>query len=261
MPTVALTRDVSDSIDACELTAIDRSSIDVGKARAQHAAYEAALRACGCRVERVPRADGLPDAVFVEDTAVVLPEIAIITRPGASSRREETASIEEALLPYRSVRRIESPGTLDGGDVLRMGQTLYVGSSTRSNPSGIEQLARLLDPFGYRVVPAAVHGCLHLKSAITEVGEGVVLIQDAWVDPDAFEEYEQILVDPAEPYAANALRIGDQLIYPKAFPKTLERIVSHGLRVRTVDVSELAKAEGAVTCCSLIFTEAVNNEV
>ncbi len=260
MPTIALTRDVSDSIHACELTAIDRAAVDVGKARAQHAAYEDALRSCGCRVERVPRADALADAVFVEDTAVVLPEIAIITRPGAASRREETVSVEAALLPYRSIRRIQAPGTLDGGDVLRMRRTLYVGVSTRSNPSGVEQLERFLDPFGYRVVPVAVHGCLHLKSAVTEVAESILLFQKEWIDQAPFADHEPIEIDPTEPYAANALRIGDQLIYPLSFPKTLEKMVNRGLSVRTVDVSELAKAEGAVTCCSLIFTEAVNDE-
>lgn len=253
MSIIALTRGVSDSINECELTAIERRLIDVSKARAQHAVYEDALRGCGCCVERIPRADGLPDAVFVEDAAVVVPELAVIARPGAVSRREETASVERSLLSHRAIHHIHAPGTLDGGDVLQIGRTLFVGESARSNAVGIAQLRQLLGPYGYRVHPVPIHGCLHLKSAVTEVCEGVLLIQTDWIDPAPFAEYELIHVDVEEPHAANALRIGDKVIFPEAFPRTLEKIVSRGVDVRTVEVSELAKAEGAVTCCSLVF--------
>jgi len=255
MARIALTREVSDSINQCELTGIDRHPIDVARARAQHAAYEDALRASGCRVERIPRTDVYPDSVFVEDTAIVLPEIAVITRPGAASRRGETASVEDRLRSYRPVRQIRAPGTLDGGDVLRIGRTVFAGVSTRSNAAGVARLGALLAPHGYQVVSVAVHGCLHLKSAVTEVGEGVLLIQAAWIDPTPFEGYEWIDVDATEPYAANALRIGEQVIFSASFPRTLEKMAGRGLDVRPVDLSELAKAEGAVTCCSLVFHE------
>ena len=253
MANVALTREVSESINDCELTAIERQPIDVPRSRSQHAAYENALRDCGCRVERVIAAPDFPDSVFVEDVAVVVPEVAVITRPGAASRRGETASVDAALRRYRPIRTIRAPGTLDGGDVLRIGRTVFVGRSARSSEAGIEQLAQVLSPFGYEVIRVDLHGCLHLKSAVRAVAERTLLIQRMWIDARPFEVFECIDVDSAEPHAANALRIGEHVIYPTAFPRTLERLAERGLDVRTVDVSELAKAEGAVTCCSLIL--------
>lgn len=252
---IALTRELSDAIGRCELTHIARQGIDVALARAQHAAYEDALRELGCRVERVPAAPDCPDSVFIEDTAVVLPEVAVITRPGAPSRRAETSAVSQALRPYRQVMAIEAPGTLDGGDVLTIGRTLFIGQTERSNARGIEQMRQLLSPMGYTVIGVAVNGCLHLKSAITQVAEETLLIQPSWVDASAFAGYEAIEVDPSEPYAANAVRIGERIIYPIAFPKTAGRIEARGVEARTVDVSELAKAEGAVTCCGLLFDE------
>ncbi|MBN1858623.1 dimethylargininase [Candidatus Bipolaricaulota bacterium] len=230
-----------------------REPIDITRARAQHAAYEDALVACGCRVERVARAEAMPDSVFVEDTAVIVPEVAVITRPGAATRRGETEAVEESIRSRRSIRNIRAPGTLEGGDVLRIGRTVFVGQSTRSNKAGIEQLARILSPFGYKVVSVELRGCLHLKSAVSPVSENTLLIQRMWVDPRPFRPYECMDVDSTELHAANALRIGEHVIYPTAFPRTLERLAVRGLDVRPVDVSELAKAEGAVTCCSLIL--------
>jgi dimethylargininase len=250
---IALTRELSDAIGRCELTHIAREPIDVALARAQHAAYESALRELGCRVERVPAAPGCPDAVFIEDTAVVLPELAVIARPGASSRRAETSAVSQALGAYRPLLTIEAPGTLDGGDVLAIGRTLFIGQTERSNAGGIEQMRRLLAPRGTTVTGVSVSGCLHLKSAVTQVAEKTLLIKPSWVDATAFAGFELVEVDPSEPYAANALRIGDRVIYATAFPRTARRIEARGIAVCRVDVSELAKAEGAVTCCSLVF--------
>lgn len=250
---IAITREVSPAIGRCELTHLERQPIDVELARAQHRAYQACLAGLGCRVETLPAAPELPDSVFVEDVAVVLDELAILTRPGAESRRPEVAAIAEALRPYRPLHAIEAPGTVDGGDVLRVGRRLYVGLSSRSNAAAIEQMREVLAPHGYTVQGVPVAGCLHLKSAVTQVAEGTLLINRAWVDPAAFAGLELIDVDPAEPYAANALRVGEELIYPAAFPATRRRLEARGLTVHTVDVSELAKAEGAVTCCSLVF--------
>ena len=254
---IALTREVSDTIDQCELTHVLRKPIDVALARAQHAAYEDALREVGCRVERAPATPDCPDSVFIEDTAVVLPDIAVITRPGSPSRRAETSAVSKALSAYRRLSTIEAPGTLDGGDVLTIGRTLFIGQTKRSNAGGIEQMRLLLSPMGYTVIGVRVNGCLHLKSAVTQVAEETLLIQPSWVDARTFAGFEVIQVDPSEPYAANALRIGDRIIYPTAFPKTARRIEARGIKVRTVDVGELAKAEGAVTCCSLVFDEAI----
>ena len=257
MARIALTRKVGDAIGRCELTHVVRKPIDVVLAHVQHAAYEDALRELGCRVERVPAAPDCPDSVFIEDTAVVLDELAVITRPGAPSRRAETSAVAHSLQTYRPIVTIEAPGTLDGGDVLTIGRTLFVGQTERSNADGIEQMRRLLVPRGYSVIGVPVDGCLHLKSAVTQVAEETLLIQPSWIDASTFAGFELIEVDPSERHAANALRIGDRIVYPTAFPKTARRIEARGMKVHTVDVSELAKAEGAITCCSLVFDEAI----
>jgi dimethylargininase len=250
---IAITRGVSAGIAACELTHLERQPIDLVLARAQHRAYEEALARAGCRVESLPALDGLPDSVFVEDTAIVLDEIAIVTRPGAESRRPETDHIAPVLAHYRRVTFIQSPGTLDGGDVLRLGRRIFVGRSGRSDESGIEQLRAVVWPYGYTVTALPVSGCLHLKSAVTEVAPGVVLVNPAWVDAAAFGDVSVVEIDSEEPYAANGLLAGERLIYPVSFPRTRKRIEAAGVAIEPVDVSELQKAEGAVTCCSLVF--------
>ena len=250
---VAITRAVSARMGACELTHLERRPIDVDLARAQHRAYEETLARLGCRVESLPALDDLPDSVFVEDAAIVLDEVAVITRPGAESRRPETDAIAPVLAGYRPLVFIEPPGTIDGGDVLRLGRRLFVGRSDRSNELGIAQLRILLAPFGYAVTAIPVEGCLHLKSAVTEAAPGKVLVNPAWVDPAAFSPAAVIEIDPAEPAAANGLLVGPRLIYPSSFPGTLRRLEAAFIDVVPVDVSELQKAEGAVTCCSLVF--------
>jgi dimethylargininase len=250
---IAITRAVSAGIAACELTHLERQAIDLDRARAQHRAYERALARAGCRVESLPALDDLPDSVFVEDVAVVLDEIAVIARPGAESRRPETSHIAPVLPTYRRVTFIQAPGTLDGGDVLRLGRRIYVGRSGRSDDGGIEQLRAVVWPYGYTVTPVPVTGCLHLKSAVTEVAPGVVLINPARVEATAFGDVRVMEIDADEPYAANGLLVGNRLIYPTSFPKTLRRLEAAGIDVDAIDVSELQKAEGAVTCCSLVL--------
>ncbi len=255
MAPIAVTRAVSSCLGQCELTHLDRQPILVERARRQHAAYEAVLRSCGCEVHRLPEAAGLPDAVFVEDTAVVLEEVAVVTRPGAVSRRPEVEAVAAVLARWRVVARLEAPATLDGGDVLRVGRRLWVGLSSRSDRAGVAQLAALLGPHGYGVQAVPMTGCLHLKTAVTAVDDERLLLNPAWVDPAAFSGLQAIAVDPAEPFAANALRIGARVVYPSAHPRTADRLADLGLDLVTVDVSELAKAEGAVTCCSLIVSQ------
>jgi dimethylargininase len=253
VPVVALTRAVSDSIRRCELTHLERTAIDVDVARRQHEAYEQALVRLGCEVHRLPAAADLPDSVFIEDAAVVLDEVAIVTRPGAPSRRPEVTEVERALLPYRRVAVIDDPGTMDGGDVLVVDRTIYVGASGRTNAAGVEQLIAVVTRLGYRVQPVPLRGCLHLKSAVTAISTTRLLLNRQWVDPDPFRDFDLLDVDASEPSAANAVRIGNTVLYPTAFPRTKARLEQCGIDVVTVDVSELAKAEGAVTCCSLIF--------
>jgi dimethylargininase len=251
--TIALTRPVPSSLAACELTHVARVPIDVAKARAQHREYEQALASLGCDVRHVQAADRLPDSVFVEDTAIVLDEIAVVTRPGAVSRWDETAGVAEALADYRQLRFLREPATLDGGDVLRLGRTLYVGVGGRTNEPGARQLAELVEPHGYEIRRVAVSGCLHLKSAVTLLADGLVLVNPSWIDPGLLAGQQAIEVHPEEPFAANVLRIGGTVLCASSYDRTGARLDDAGLAVRAVDVSELAKAEGAVTCCSLVF--------
>lgn len=249
---VAITREVSPALADCELTHQARVPIDVAAARAQHAAYREALADAGYRVEQLAAGSDLPDSVFVEDIAIVFDSLAVITRPGAVSRREEVPAVAAALGRYRELRFIEPPATIDGGDVLVAGTRVFIGRSSRTNADAVAQMRRLLIPRGYSVCELTVHDCLHLKSAVTCVDSGVLLLNPSWIDPGAFGGFEIVTVDPAEPSGANALRLRDRILYPAAFPRTAARLTAHGLRVTTVDASELAKAEGAVTCCSLI---------
>ncbi|HEX2451553.1 MAG TPA: arginine deiminase family protein [Gemmatimonadales bacterium] len=250
---IALVREVSPTLASCELTHLAREPLDIGRAGNQHRQYTDLLSRLGCEVHWIPEAPELPDAVFVEDTAVVVDEIGVISRPGAESRRPETPTMASVLARFRRIVAIAAPGTLDGGDVLRVGRTIYVGRSERTNADGVAQLERLLAPYGYRVRAVEVHGCLHLKSAVTEVAEGTLLYNPAWVDARAFAGHALLDIDPAEPFAANGLRIGPALVYPEAFPRTRARLEQRGIGIAAVDLSELAKAEGAVTCCSVVF--------
>ena len=252
---VVLTREIVPAIDRCELTHLARVPIDVEKAQAQHVVYERVLERLGCVVERLPAAPEMADSVFIEDIALVLDEIAIITRPGAPSRRAEVPEVEAAVARFRSCRRIEPPGTLDGGDVLAVGKAVFVGCSTRTNGEAVSQLRRLLAPFGYAVEPVVVRGALHLKSAVTAVGDSLLLVNRGWAPVDVLGAFELLETHPLEPHGANALRVGDSIVYPQAFPRTREVLERRGLDVRCVDMSELAKAEGAVTCCSLVFNQ------
>jgi len=254
MPLIALTREVSDSIARCELTHLARAPIDLTRARRQHRAYEVTLAVTGCEIVRLPAEHGLPDAVFVEDVAVVLDELAIVTRPGAPSRRIETRSVTSALEHYRPVVGIEEPGTLEGGDVLPVERMLYVGLSTRTNREGVEQLRAAVEPHGYRVAPVPVRRCLHLKSAACRVEAHTLVVNRDWVDADAFGDLDLIDVHPDEPFGANAVLIGQAVVYPAEFPRTHDRLALHGFDVREVEMSEIAKAEGGVTCCSVIFS-------
>jgi dimethylargininase len=250
---IALTREVSPAIADCELEFLDRQPIDLALAIEQHRQYQECLAELGAHVETLPAALDLPDSVFVEDPAIVLDEIAVITRMGAPSRRGEHETLAQALARYRELLKIVEPGTLEGGDVMRIGKTLYVGYSRRTNVAAIQQLAGLVHPLGYFVVPVEVRGCLHLKSACCYIGDDTVLANRAWMDPDALCSLRILNVPSDEPRAANALRIANTVLMPAAFPGTCELLERSGFRVRRIDNSELLKAESGVTCTSLIF--------
>ena len=249
----AITREVSPALAKCELSFVAREPIDLAKAREQHREYERTLERLGARVVRLPEEPELPDSMFVEDPAMVLEELAVIFPLGTESRRGEAATLARALEPYRKLARVELPGTAEGGDVLRIGREVYVGVSRRTNAEGIRQLAGILAPYGYEVIPVAVNGCLHLKSAVTYLGRGKLLANRAWIDAAPFSGYEWVDVAAEEPGAANALAMGETVIFPAAYPRTRERIGKCGLRVMAIDISELQKAESGLTCSSLIF--------
>jgi len=250
---LALTRPVPPTITECELTHLAREPISFTKAADQHEAYENALRSLGCAVKRLAGAPDHPDSVFIEDTAVVLDECAVITRPGAQSRRGEIEIVAQSLDAYRPVLRIGAPDTLDGGDVLRVGRRLWVGLSTRSTSAGAKQLGTLLKRFGYRVDTAVVRDCLHLKTAVSALPDGRLLLSPRMVDAWAFDAQSPIEVDPSEPFAGNVLSVGDTVLCPASAPRTRARLEAQGYKTVVVDASELAKAEGGLTCCSLLL--------
>jgi dimethylargininase len=249
---IAYTRAVSPALADCELTHLGREPLNVAGAQAEHEAYECILERLGAKVRRLPPAPHLPDGVFVEDAAVVLDEVAVITRPGALSRQPETASVEIVLAAHRPLVHVRAPATLDGGDVLVAGRRIYIGLSTRTSRDAIRQLEEQLKPYGYEVTAVPFTGCLHLKSAVTRVADGLMLLNPAWVDADAFTGYRALAVDPAEPHAANALALGGAVIHPLQHSRTRALLESAGLTVVTVPQVELAKAEAGVTCCSLL---------
>lgn len=249
----AVTRAVSPALAHCELTFVDRQPIDIAKAQSQHAAYQHLLESLGIRVQSLPAEPALPDSMFVEDPAIVLDEVAVILPLGTKSRQPEAESLARAIAHFRKLSYITAPGAIEGGDVLRIDRTLYVGQSTRTNAEGIRQLAAILAPDNYKVVPVPVTGCLHLKSAVTWLGRNTLLANRPWFDTTPLAGFEWIDVDPAEPHAANALAIAGTVIFPASFPKTRARIEAAGFHVTPLDISELQKAESGLTCSSLIF--------
>ena len=249
----ALTRGVSASLADCELVYLKRQPIDVALARTQHEGYQAALRELKANVMAMPPMDTLPDAVFVEDTAIVLDEVLVPARMAVASRAGEVFSVAEELAFCRRVLSMKSTGTLEGGDVLRVGRTLFVGLSRRTNQAGIDGLRDILTPFDYKVVPVAIRGCLHLKTACSYLGRNIFFVNSSWVDTRAFRGYEIIEVTSSEPRGANVLMIGETGIVPAEHPLTQKLLSKMGFKVRPVEVSEFLKAEAGVTCLSILF--------
>lgn len=249
----AITRAVSSALANCELSFIPRSPIDLEKARAQHHAYEQLLTKLGAGMISLPEEPELPDSMFVEDPAVVLDELAVIFPLGTETRRKEAPSIAAALEKFRKLAYVKLPGTLEGGDVLRVSKKVFVGITARSNPEGIRQLAVILGPHGYDVTAVPVTGCLHLKSAVSYLGRNTMLANRPWFDWKRLEGFDWVDIDPSEPHSGNALSIGDTVIFPTSFPKTKALIEARGFRVEPLDISDLLKAESGLTCSSLLF--------
>jgi dimethylargininase len=226
-------------------------AIDYDRARAQHERYCQTLKDLGCTLVEIPADPAFPDSVFVEDTVVVLDDLAVLTRPGAESRRGEVEAMAEVLAPLRRLLRIEAPATIDGGDVLVLDGTICVGLSSRTNAEAVEQLRRLT---GRTVVAVTVNGALHLKTAVTRVAADTLLLNPRWIDAGVFAGWRTIEIDPEEPFSANALWLphNGAVVYPSAFGRTAARLAAAGISVHSVDADELAKAEGGVTCSAVL---------
>ncbi|MCU1294590.1 MAG: Dimethylargininase [Bryobacterales bacterium] len=253
MPLIAITRPVSSSINNCELSFHERVPIDIAKAAAQHKAYQDCLAELDVNIVSLPAEPDLPDAVFVEDPAVVVDEVAVISIMGAASRRPEAITLSDTLSRYRPITSLIEPATLDGGDVLRVDRSVFVGLTQRTNREGFNQLRDVLGGYGYEVRAIEVKGCLHLKSACSYIGRNTILVNRSWIDTEPLRGFELLDVSNDEPAAANALLIQNIVVIPTSFPKTRALLEERGFRVKTVDVSELQKAEAGVTCCSLIL--------
>lgn len=249
----AITRAVSPALAQCELSFIERTPIDMEKAREQHHAYEKALASLGARVISLPPEAELPDSMFVEDPAIVLDELAVVFPLGTKTRRPEAESLAKAIAPFRKIEHVALPGTVEGGDILRIGKKLFVGLTARTNQQGIDQLRKIVVPHGYEVIGVSVTGCLHLKSAVTYLGNNTLLANRTWFDATPLTGYEWVDVDPREPHAGNALALSGVVIFPASFSKTRARIEAKGFKVSSLDIAELQKAESGLTCSSLIF--------
>jgi len=249
----AIIRSISPQMADCELTHFKRQPIDIQLAMSQHEIYEKTLVQQGYEIVRAEAASALPDSVFVEDCTVVLDELAILTHPGAESRRAEVEGLAAALKPFRTLHSIQPPSILDGGDVLVIGKQIWIGLSNRSDESAVEQVRNITAPYNYVVEGVRVTGCLHLKSAVTQVAEKMVLLNPTWIDTNIFKDFKIIETHPDEPHAANALLLNQAVLFPKAYPLTAQKLIDAGIKIIQLDNSEVIKAEGALTCCSVIF--------
>jgi len=252
----ALTHKVSPRIAECELTFVQRSPIDYKLAARQHDVYEAKLTKLGVTVESLSGNEKFPDACFVEDTAIVLDELAVICNMGVASRRGETSLIEKELSRYRELAHISLPATIEGGDVMRIGRRVFVGESKRTNAEGLKQLAGILEPAGYQVTKIRTNGSLHLKSACTAINDETLFVNPEWIETDQLNGFRLVQTPREEPASGNVLRVGTTVCVQEGFPRAVELIQAVAEKVETIDLSELRKAEAGLTCSSIIFNSA-----
>jgi len=253
---IAITHVPSPNMEQCERTYVSWTPIDYRRAVQQHEEYCKVLRACGAVVRTLDINRALPDCAFVEDTAIVLDEVAVLASMGAESRLAEPAGIESELRNYREIHQVAMPAKLEGGDVLCVGRKLLVGLSSRTNIAGTDAMEAVARRYGYEIVLVPVRRCLHLKTACTALTDRTLLINPAWIDASALRGFELIPVPEEEPWSGNVMRIGNCVCVASAHPKTVCLIRKRGLGVHTIDLSEFAKAEGGVTCLSILMQDA-----
>ena len=257
----AVTRGISPNMASCELTYRLREEIDLQKANYQLAHYRDLLRRWDVNLLTIPASESYPDCCFVQDTAVVLDEVCIIASMGAGSRRGEVSEVERLVSPFRKIKPILPPATLDGGDVVQVGKRLFVGHSKRTNARGIAALSTIVEPFGYVVVPVKVDGGLHLTTGCGVVNEETVLLNPHWVDAEAFRGLRRLTVPDEEPWAANTIHVNNFVCIEEGAPRTIELVEPYTRCIETLDISEFRKAEGSLSCLSLIFRDPVENSV
>ena len=255
----AITRGVSRSITACELTYRSREHIDYEKAASQLERYCRLLRKWDVDLMKMPANDTYPDGCFVQDTAIILDEVCVMASMGAEARRGEVSEVERMVSQFRSIQRIIPPATLDGGDVVQFGKRLFVGLSSRTNARGIAALGQIVESFGYAVVPVVVNGGLHLTTGCGIVNDETVLLNPRWLDAFAFRGLRQLHVPQEEPWAANTIRVDDAVCLEEEAPRTVDLVQPYAGSINTLDISEFRKAEGSLSCLSLIFREALQN--
>ena len=251
---ITLTHVISPNIDQCELSFLERTPINYKKAVEQHENYCDLLNDCGLEVIELSMNRSFPDSTFIEDTAVVFDELAIMASVGVESRRGEIPGVESVLGYYRDIQHIRLPATLEGGDVLRIEKKIFVGISPRTNIAGFETIKEILEPFGYQLIPLAINGCLHLKSACVAVDDETLLVNPRWLDLQPLRDFRIIPVPEDEPAAVNSLRIDSTICMHSGHQKTIDLLVNLKFSVKAVDISELLKAEAGMTCSSIIFS-------
>lgn len=242
---------------AAGLTTVELGNPDYARAVVQYEAYCAALRHCGLTLTRLEPDEQYPDSTFVEDTALLTESCAIVTRPGAQSRASEVLEIKTLLEQfYSDLQYIRAPGTLDGGDVCEAGTHFFIGVSQRTNEAGAEQLGAMLGSFGYTASLIDIRGLksiLHLKSGLAYLGDNRLVVIDALAHHEAFRDYELVLTDTGEEYAANCVRVNDQVLVAAGYPGFEERLKDLGYKTIALDMSEFQKMDGGLSCLSLRF--------
>jgi dimethylargininase len=250
---IALLREMADTFDRA-IVRVPGRPIDVELAGEQHAAYRSQLEAAGYSVEVVPADDGQPDCVFVEDTAVIVGELAVLTRSGAPRRRGEIAAVADRLASRFPTTTIEAPGTVDGGDVMRVGDTFFLGLSERSNRSGVDQLAGIVERQGLHPVVIPVSEALHLKSGVLPVDGSTVVVTEGVVDIDLLEGLDIVFESGDERFRFSALPlVSGEVLVTSAAPETSDMLARRGLDLIPIDISEILAADGGLTCMSILF--------
>lgn len=252
-PTHALTRLLPDSFPAATVEAPPLMPIDLARAKGQHRSYVEALSALGLTVILLPADESHPDCCFVEDCVLCADGVALVANLGAASRRGEERAVAEALRPYLRLEAMQAPATLDGGDCLRIGKRIFIGQSKRTNAQGLARVREVFGSLGFEVVSVPVAGSLHLKCFCSKVDEDTVLLADRTVSPEIFHGLRVVLVPHEEAYAANCVAVGGTALISQGFPETERALHAAGLRTVALDNSEIRKADGSLTCSSVLF--------